>query len=187
MGQIGQDGTAAERRTLIDQLADQRLLVRHDRGQADVLIPQDKLAEFAATVSARLGVRRPSVAKKVLDCMTTLDATTQRSILRALAGVARDNHLRVLAGKPGQAPLISVRPLSGPKLPPRWLLPWLVNQPELMRNLLERARAKDATTGLIVAVHRQDDGADDSVWGPLVQAAGYDPAEVKRLWLSSSS
>ncbi|MBB4677233.1 hypothetical protein [Crossiella cryophila] len=184
LAHLGRSSTAAERRTLLDKLIEHRLLAVHDPGHADVLTVHDELGDFAVAVGARLGARRQSVAKRVLDTMNTAEPGIRTAVLRALSRAGRDNHFHVHPGKPRELPLISVRPLTGPRLPARWLLPWLADQPELVTNLLNRGQSKDNSVGLIVAVQQHEDGGDDAQWGPLVRAAGYDPAEVKRLWLS---
>ncbi|MGO1053045.1 hypothetical protein [Crossiella sp. CA198] len=181
--QLDRDGMTAERSCLVDKLVEHHLVTLHDPGHAEVLTVTDELGAFATEVGARLGSRRPSVAQRALDAMNRANDDLRQAVLRVLAHAGRDHHLRIHPGRPDQVPLVSSRPLTGPRLPARWLLPWLADQPELMRDLLARARAKDEQSSLVVAVHRRDDGADDALWGPLVKSAGYDPAEVKRIWL----
>lgn len=184
-GQALQDGPTASLQVLLERLIEHGLVDLRDAEQAQVLAINDDLATFAVDVGARLGPRKPSPAVRALDSMAGLPEATTTTVLRVMAVAARDHQLLAVHRKQGHLPLIQVRPRGGPQLPARWLLPWLPDHATLLQDLLARARGRDKQAGLIVAVHRHNDGADDTEWGPLVAAHGYDAAEVKRLWLDS--
>ncbi|MBP2471171.1 hypothetical protein JOF53_000043 [Crossiella equi] len=175
-----------DRRAFLEKLAEHQLIQWHDPGQSDVATVEDELGAFATEVNAKLGPRRPSAAQRVLDVLGDAPGPIRAAVLRAIAVAGKDHQLQVHPGKGGRIPLVGVKPLSGPKLRARWLVPWPDEHPEAIRDLLARTRAKDAQAGLTIVVRRQDDGDDDSRWGPLVGEAGYDPAAVKRIWLPAA-
>ncbi|MCO1580487.1 hypothetical protein M8C13_32510 [Crossiella sp. SN42] len=178
-------GAAPAPRTesLLQALIEHNLVRLHDPEFAALLSTEDNLRNFADDVGAVLGPRKASPATLALTAAADLPEPTGRLLLRIVATAARDHNVMAAQRKPTGLPLLRLRNRQGPAMPARWLLPWLPGQEPSLRELLARARGRDPESGLAVAGTRPPEGADDHGWGPLVQAAGYDPQLVKRLWL----
>ncbi|MCK2240926.1 MULTISPECIES: hypothetical protein [unclassified Crossiella] len=174
-------------RSLLQEFIEHGLVALHDPEGAALLTVEDSLRDFADHVGAALGPRKPSPVTAALSAVEHVPVTTGRQLLRILATAARDHQVTVANRKAGALPLFRLRNRNGPTMPARWLLPWLPEQEPLLRELLTRARNRDAATGLAVAGLRPHEGADDRDWGPLVQAAGYEPQLVKRIWMDEPS
>ncbi|WHT22627.1 hypothetical protein N8J89_16645 [Crossiella sp. CA-258035] len=160
-------------RRLLDGLAEHGLVTLHDPEVAALLTVTDDLRDFADDVGAVLGPRKPSPALVALATTNLLPESLGPSLLRALAAATRDHQVSVAHRKSGALPLFRLRERQGVA---RWLLPWLPGQEPLLRELLTRARGRDAEAGLVVAGVRAE---DEEQCTELLRAAGYDPRHAR--------
>ncbi|MBP2477664.1 hypothetical protein JOF53_006536 [Crossiella equi] len=167
----------------LDALVAEQLLRLHDAPAAGLLTVEDNLRALADELNATLPARKPSPATAVLGVADRLTDGHRRLLFRAVAAADQDHHVTVIQRRQGHLPLLRLTTRQGPSMPARWLLPWLPDCPDLLTDLLTRARSRDAELGLTVATTRPATGADDAEWGQLLRSQGYDPQTAKRLWL----